>query len=389
VGRRVLMFSPQFRPVVGGAERQAEKLAHALANRGADVTVLTPRLIHGAMDQEDAGGVKVVRFPLFDLSRKLRGMRGVGPLNLVSLRLQVFRAMKPYLRDAEVVHTHIATTLTAYAMQAAQKAGLPVLCKVAMAGERTDLGELFAIGLGGPSLARSMVLQMNRWVATTEAVYKSLLDWEVSPARISVIPNGVDLVSQSGLRERSGTAQRFLYLGRLSSTSQRDVPSLLRAFDLLADEVPGVELAVVGAGDLYAETESLVSELRNQGAVNMAGEQSPERWLEWADCLVLPSRREGLSNALLEAMSHGVACIANDIGPNREVLSHGQAGVLVEVGNTAALLGAMRRMALDPGVAMQTGKAGYQRVTDNYSIESVAERYMDLYAQLVAESPRG
>ena len=66
------MFAPQFSPLIGGAERQAEKLARALALRGADVQLWTPRLDPDSPDREDFGGVQIVRFPISDLSRRFR-----------------------------------------------------------------------------------------------------------------------------------------------------------------------------------------------------------------------------------------------------------------------------------------------------------------------------
>jgi len=377
------MFCAQFRPIVGGAERQAEKLSRALVQRGLRVTVLTPRLVRDTPMFEEDLGVRIHRFPLFDLCRRLPTVRGLGPLNLLMLRAQTIRAVSRHLLDADIVHMHIASSMSAFALQAARRKGVPSLCKVAVAGTKNDLGELCKIGIGGAYLAKKMVQQLPCWVATTQLVYDSLLTWGVMPERVVSIPNGVELGCEEVLIQRPGSPRRFLYLGRLSMNIQRDTQTLVRAFDRLADYMPDVELALVGDGDLYQETAAQVSQTRNRSRIHMPGLQSPEPWLQWADSFVLPSRYEGLSNALLEAMAHGLPCIANDIPQNREVLANGEAGILVPVGDEDRLLDAMRRMTVDSVYAGVIRRRSMERVADCYSINSVAERYFDLYKKLI------
>jgi hypothetical protein len=67
---RVLMFCPQFRPLIGGAERQAEKLAISLAAAGCEVILITPRIDLTSPDVEEIQGVRIERFPMTDLSRR-------------------------------------------------------------------------------------------------------------------------------------------------------------------------------------------------------------------------------------------------------------------------------------------------------------------------------
>lgn len=384
----ILMFCPQFRPIVGGAERQAEKLAKALVQKGARVTVLTPRLQADAPLSEDDQGVAIRRFPLFDLNQRFPGVRGLGPFNLLQLRFQTMRAVNRHLQGVDVMHAHTASPLTAFAMQAAKRMHVPVVCKVAMAGARSDLTEVAGIGLGGRNLAVSMVRNMDCWVATTQAVAKSLAKWNVPSERVTLIPNGVELPVPDRPPERFGVSKRFLYLGRLSTNIQRDVPTLLRAFDRLASVSLDVELAVVGDGNLHEQTAGLVAQCRHSDRISMPGLQAPEPWLRWADCFVLPSRREGLSNALLEAMSHGLSCIANDIPPNREVLSDGEAGVLAAVEDEQSLFEAMLRMATDAHHADFMRAAALGHAKARFSIESVADKYVALYQSLIDEESR-
>jgi len=381
-GLSILMFCPQFRPIVGGAERQAEKLAKALARKGVRVTILTPQ--YSVLDSqfEHDSGIKIHRFPLFDLNRRFPAIRGVGLINLLLIRYQIMKVMGRFLEDVDVVHCHIASPMTAFAARQAKLSGVPVICKLASAGPPSEIERVRKIGVGGEWIARSLIHDVNYWVATTQAVTESLNEERISAGKITNIPNGVELPPRSAYSIEAMTVRRFLYLGRISSSANRDIPTLLHGFSRVAEKNPDVELALVGDGDLFEEVKQRVADLPCVDRIQMPGQQQPDTWLKWADCFVLPSRREGLSNALLEAMSFGLPCIANDIPPNREVLDDGSGGVLVPVGDEDELYDAMWSMVTDIEHATAMGQAALRRVESRFAIDSVADRYIDLYGQL-------
>ena len=116
---------------------------------------------------------------------------------------------------------------------------------------------------------------MDRWIAITQAVRQTLLEWGVAPDKIAMIPNGVDLPENSEPIQKRRQGRHFLYLGRLSIGIQRDVLTLINAFDCLADQVSDAELALVGDGDLNQETVDLVRQTRNRQRIHMPGQQVP------------------------------------------------------------------------------------------------------------------
>lgn len=378
---RVLMFCPQFAPLIGGTERQAERLSTELCRQGADVRVLTPRLDASSPIQELLNGaLPVRRFVLSDLSKRLPRLRGVGLINAPWIALQVFWQVWREARSADIVHCHIGSLQTVAAAYAARSRGLPVICKAAMADGCSDLGEAAKGGWTGRVVARLGRTAFTRWVATTQAVRDGLLRAGVSTDRIVVIPNGIALPDHHSPSRVRG--RRFLYLGRLSTNARRDVPGLIHAFEVLADELADVVLAIVGDGDLLVETRALAAACRHSDRIRVPGQGNAEDWFGWADAFVLPSRREGLSNALLEAMAVGLPCIASDIPPNREVLENGNAGLLVPIGDTASWVKAMLQIAEDSTTCRRLSMAGRQRVSERYSMGEVVRQYKDLYAEL-------
>lgn len=376
------MFCPQFAPVVGGAERQAERLGQVLRRDGIDVRVLTPHLSVDSPNYELRDGLAVHRFPLSDLSKRFSGFRGIGALNAPWIVSQVACRVWREAAKADVVHCHVGSLQSVAAAMAARLRGVPVLCKAAIADEKSDLGEALRAGVTGRVVAWAGKRAFTRWVATTGAVKDALLRGGVDARRIVIIPNGVAVRSPSASRQ-SRPVRRFLYLGRLSTNIERDVPSLVRAFDRLVDDVDDAELAVVGSGDLLQATRDLAHASRHSTRIQVPGHGDPDTWLAWADCFVLPSQREGLSNALLEAMAAELPCIANDIPSNREVLGGGEFGLLVPVGDAQSLLTAMQRVATDSALAARLALLARRRAESDFSIASVARRYRDLYATLL------
>ena len=144
----------------------------------------------------------------------------------------------------------------------------------------------------------------------------------------------------------------------------------------------GSELAIVGEGDRLAEIRDLVAARAGGGQVQVPGLGDGKTWRRWAHCLVQPSFVEGLSNALLEGMASGLACVAYDIPPNREALDDGRAGILVPVGDHRALREALEALAGEPGLARSWGQRARAFAESRYDMRKVAAQAVDVYRTL-------
>ncbi len=103
-----------------------------------------------------------------------------------------------------------------------------------------------------------------------------------------------------------------------------------------------------------------------------------------AHCLLLPSRAEGLSNVLLEAMSLELPVIATRISGTVDVVEHDSSGLLIAPEDPAALAAAMMQVIKNPDRACQLGKNGRQRIQESFSLDSVARQYSNLYQDLMS-----
>jgi glycosyltransferase involved in cell wall biosynthesis len=185
---------------------------------------------------------------------------------------------------------------------------------------------------------------MDRLVAVSAEVRSDLKSQLlVDPTRIIVIPNGIDLAEVGRLGQEPLTHQWFdagqppviVASGRL--TYQKGFDVLLRAF-ALAREVRPMRLMVLGKGPEQSRLQALAEELGIDADVELRGHvANPLPFLRHAALFVLPSRWEGLSNALLEAMASGTPVVATRCTGSSEVLDRGRYGSLVNVGDVDEL----------------------------------------------------
>jgi glycosyltransferase involved in cell wall biosynthesis len=143
------------------------------------------------------------------------------------------------------------------------------------------------------------------------------------------------------------------------------------------------ELRVAGRTLDYGyreELRDLAGEEGLGGRISFIGEAAqPEEFLQGLDIFVLPSRTEGFSNALIEAMACGLPVIATTVGANPEVIVEGESGLLVKPGVPQLLAERLEELARDPGLRFRLGRAGRRRVGEVFSREAMCRNYRDLY----------
>src|SRR5216683_5660252 len=177
----------------------------------------------------------------------------------------------------------------------------------------------------------------------------------------------------------------FFSSRRRHTRSDRDWSSDVCSSDLAAfpDSPSGPRLAIVGEGPCRQALEGEIARLHLTGRAHLCGERRDiPSVLKAFDVFALPSRAEGISNTILEAMATGVPVVATDVGGNPELVEPDVTGRLVPAGDPAALETALRSYVSDPYLRAQHGKAGRERVLQHFSLERMAQAHTDLYASL-------
>jgi glycosyltransferase involved in cell wall biosynthesis len=223
------------------------------------------------------------------------------------------------------------------------------------------------------------------FVALNRQVSAEFVDIGVPPERIVHIPNGVDTDKAEPKTDYAlGHQITVTFMGRLHAQKGLDV--LLLAFQQVREELPQFSwrLRLIGAGERRAQLEAMARQLAIDGAVEFLGQvDDPWPFLSQSDIFVLPSRSEGMSNALLEAMACALPCIATDIGGNNEVIAHLGNGLLVQPDGHEDLASALALLATDRKLRERLGQEALRTVGEGYSLDSVANRYIALYTSLL------
>ncbi len=392
---KVLIITPQFLPVLGGAERQAHALGRMLGARGHHVAVLTRR-VRGLPPREEMDGVPVLR--------AIRPI-DIGPLYGLTYLLAVAWFLSRHRRDWDVVHiTHMYLDACA-AVLTRRLHGLPIVVRPACAGLFGDLARLarfrawpFYPGpnrIGVRVLVRT-IARADAFIANSQEICQELGAAGFPPGRIVHIPNGVDLdcfrpdptARSAEARRRLGLPPGLLviYAGRLDP--QKGLHTLIAAMRAPGAAMSEARLLLLGDGPQRAELERSVRQdgLGNRVMFRGAVEEVAP-YLRAGDVFALPSLGEGMPNALLEAMASGLPCVASAVGGCRDAIAHGDTGFLVPPGDAAALQEALERLAQSAATRDRLGAAARQAAATRFSLVNMVERYEACYRAVLAGAP--
>jgi glycosyltransferase involved in cell wall biosynthesis len=208
----------------------------------------------------------------------------------------------------------------------------------------------------------------------------------IRAARARVILNGANLGKFLAASAHPGSLLprvRFGIAARM--VPEKDHFTLLRAFALVATEIPQAELHIAGDGPLRGRLESFALELNLGDRVKFLGAlPDTPQFLSQLDIFVLSSLNEGLPLALLEAMAAGLPVVSTRAGGVEEAAVDGENAYLSAPGDSKALAEAMIRMARAPNLA-QMGALGRQIVQDRFRIEQTWQEYHKLFLSLGAK----
>lgn len=229
-------------------------------------------------------------------------------------------------------------------------------------------------------LLRPVVRHVWRSAAATVANSEGLrgLALETDPtAAIEVVPNGIDIDEFTPAEFRRDNPFRVLCVSRLISRKAVDV--LIEAFAGVRNAFPGAELSIVGDGVEAPALHALAESLGVGDAVRFEGRQPHDVMAakyRQADLFVLPSRWEGMSNALLEAMASGLPVITTPTGGTLELVREN--GMIVPPGDVEKLSEAISTMLGDETRRRDAAVAG-RVAAETFSWSTVTEKYLDFY----------
>lgn len=379
---RALVLCHEFPPLAGGASGATAHLSRAFAARGHEVAVLTSAL-SGLPARERVDGVDVVRVPAL---RRRADRGGAAHFAAFALRagLRARSLARDWRPDAALAFFGFPAGVAAWWLW--RGAGVPYVVSLRGGDVPGQQPEQLATlhRLAGPLLRRvwagaGAVAAVSEGLAGRAREFSSGLD-------VAVIPNAVDgEIFQPGERPNfDGGPLRLLFAGRLSP--EKNVGLLLRALAALDADWT---LDVAGDGEDGPALRALARELGIQERVRFAGfvprEAMPEVYRR-AHVLVQPSRFEGMSNVVLEAMASGLAVVGADTPGLAELVRHEDTGLVVPAGDGPALGDALARLAAAPETVAAMGLRGREAVLAGHGWEAAATAYLELLERAAREA---
>ncbi len=367
---------------IGGAERRLVSDLRWLDRQHYEHRVIYLTAADALRAEIESGGVPTVGLKM----RHLRDWR-TGVFRLARL----LREWRPQLLHTQVFGADV------YGRLAAALARVPIVVSTVQTIPYTQQLHRFFSRKRVAADRLTARLFTHQFVAVSEPVRDALMaEFGIPPSRIRVIPNGVDVTRFSPRTpERMAHARAALGLdhaafvivavGRL--IPEKDHATLLRAFRTVGGQLPQARLVVAGDGPLRNQLERLARELGLEGQANFLGMRSDvDRLFHAADLFVLPSIREGLPVALLEAMASEVPVIASALSQHLGIVEAGRTGWLVPAGASERLADAILAVAGDPSDAHEVARRGRAHVVAHFSAEALACQLQRLYDELCVRS---
>lgn len=393
---RILLLNYEYPPLGGGAGVATAELAQRLATRGAMVDVLTadagtcdvhPRAVDRARDDTHpcAPGLTVHRVRVRRRGIHQAGWGGAG---------SYLRAALPTLRRLvrtrryQLVHCFFSLP-TGLLLPAAALDGVPSV--VSLRGsdvpgyDRSNVTLQHAHRLLRP-VTRWIWRRASRVVAVCEALGQ--LARRTDPRlEYSVIPNGVDLdrFHPAAPSSPHRGPVRCIAVARL--TARKGIGELLEAWPLL--ERGRFHLEVIGRGGEEERWRRTAAALGCASEITFSGALTHERLADHyraADIFTLAPYDEAFGNVFAEALASGLPIVGSDVGGIPELVRSGENGILVPPGDPPALAAAITRLGADAGARRAISVRNRARAEALLSWERNADRYLDLYATLLAET---
>lgn len=392
---RIYIAPETFLPLVGGSEKQAFLQSRYLCTQGIEATIITMHFQRDCPVYEVIDGVPVIRVARRvliwhdRLSGNLR--RFCYLLALLTLSWQLWKRRNAY----DILHVFQLSLFTLPALVACRLARKPLVVSMRCdappleGGQENSWADLAGLArLGRPALRLihwQLRLARACIVVLSTQMRENLLRYGFDGASVRLIPNGVDTTYFTPPSPDEEQPLTVVCVAKFRH--QKGIDVLLYAWSLLIEELPEAKLVLVGDGPLFALLHCLAEELGIIDSVEFAGLCSDvARQYQRGLVVVLPSRWEGMSNALLEAMACGRACVATRVSGSEDLLLQGTRGLLVEPEDRESLASALWFLLTEPELARRYAQEARQHVEQHYLFSHIMDKQRALYDELLQDS---
>jgi PEP-CTERM/exosortase A-associated glycosyltransferase len=369
---------------------------------GWDTCHLTsPKQINCNVPEEDVDGWHFYRTPAVAASR-VPGLGEIALMRQLERRLlQVAQQLRP-----NIIHAHSPVLNALPALRVGQRLGIPVVYEVRAFWEDAAVDH-------GTTAEGSPRYQLTRWLETRalkradhvfticEGLRSDIVARGVPAARVTVIPNAVDIDAfepggqpDTGLKARLGLTDATVigFIGSFYAYEGLDL--LLDALPAILQQRPDVRVLLVGGGPQDAALKAQAQRLGVADKVVFTGRvlhADVQRYYDLVDVLAYPRHSMRLTELVtplkpLEAMAQGRLLVASDVGGHKELIRHGETGMLFKAGNAQALTQTVVDLLAAQATWPAIRQAGRRFVEEERNWTRSVANYAKVYASLAARA---
>ncbi len=233
----------------------------------------------------------------------------------------------------------------------------------------------------------------DKVVAVSPQIYDNLAKRNISPSKLEVIPNGIDVnrfeagTDKEAIKKELGIKREDFVVGSVGRlSSEKGLIYLLEAASKVKTKMRDVSFVIVGEGDMKQDLIDYAKELKIDDKVIFTGyREDADRIFPVFDLFVMPSLTEGLPLALLEAMAAGKAVIASNVGGIPAVIEHGKTGLLVAPRDVSKIEKTILDLINNRKLVDAIADNGRKFVENNFSLSASIDRYEELYTRLLKD----
>ncbi len=230
-------------------------------------------------------------------------------------------------------------------------------------------------------------LFMDRVITVSRSIRDTLIHDGVRPSLVQVIYEGMDLQSVDSLPEPSFSVDRQQpVIGIVAHlSSEKGHSTLIKAVSLLLRSYPRLLLVIVGEGPLRTELEKQANTLGvGRNVVLLGFREDADSIMKSFDIFCLPSLSEGLSSAILAAMSNRLPVVATAVGGIPELVIDRETGLLVPPRDPPRLARALQELLDSPELRKRMGESGRRRMEAHFTLKEKIRNFERLYFELLA-----
>ena len=365
----ILLVLDQFPRILGGGERIVLRLAELLPHYGYRASILT------FAAHPESAALKSPPCPIYllPLQRTYNPTALLAALDLSSfIRQQQIQIVQTFFESSDLWAGFVTKTMSS----------------AKLIWSRRDMGILrtrkhrlaYRIMAGAPDAVFAVSDQVRRYCIEVD---------RIDPACVQTIYNGLNLANWTTTSRPAKALGEMLVtsVGNIRRVKGYDI--LVKAAASIVENFSGVSFSIAGdvlEPDYFAELQGMIREFNLSDRFSFAGGVTDlQQHLRAADIFVLPSRSEGFSNAIVEAMAASLPVIATDVGGNAEAVKDGISGLLVPSDNPDALSAAIAQLLSNPTQTKAMGAAGNSLAAKYYTTEAMMTRIVSTYDKLLSK----